>query len=161
MSKKYLVILVLPMIILFACEKSSNYGNCVSTGGIPTATEMADLEKYITSKGITATKDSRGFYYKITNAGYGSDAPTVASSVQVKYKGTLINGAIFDSTAIGESRVFQLGGVVLGWQYGVPLIRKTGIIDLYLPPSLGYGCSGSASIPASSITIFHIELIKY
>jgi FKBP-type peptidyl-prolyl cis-trans isomerase FkpA len=162
MSKKYLVILVLPMIILFACSKSdSNYGNCVSTGGIPTSVEMASLETYITSKGITATKDSRGFYYEIENPGYGISAPTTSSAIQVKYKGTLTNGTVFDSTATGETRIFSLGGVVLGWQYGVPLIKKTGVINLYLPPSLGYGCTGSSSIPASSILIFHIELINY
>jgi FKBP-type peptidyl-prolyl cis-trans isomerase FkpA len=162
MSKKYLVILALPMIILFACSKSDSIdNNCVSTGGIPTTAEMTNLENYLTSKSITATKDSRGFYYNIINPGYGDPAPTASSTVQVKYKGTLTNNTVFDSTAAGSSAIFPLNGVILGWQYGVPLVRKTGVIDLYLPPSLGYGCSASEKIPQSSILIFRIELINY
>ena len=162
MSKKYLVILVLPIIILFACSKSnSNYGNCVSTGGIPTAAEMADLKAYLTSKNITATEDSRGFYYNIQNPGYGLAPPTVSSSVQVKYRGAFTNGSVFDSTKTGETAVFGLSGTVLGFQYGIPLIKKTGIIDLYLPPSLGYGCAGNSTIPGNSILVFNVELINY
>ncbi len=162
MIKKYLVILALPMIILLACSKSDSYNNnCVSTGGIPSTTEISDLENYLSTKGITATKDSRGFYYQIINAGYGTTAPTSSSTVQVKYKGTLTNGTVFDSTAAGSTAIFPLSGVILGWQYGVPLVKKTGIIDLYLPPSLGYGCTTSEKIPQSSILIFRIELINY
>jgi len=162
MSKKYLVILALPMLILFACNKTSSYNNCQSTGGIPTSAEIASLENYLTSKGVIATKDSRGFYYKIINPGYGDVAPTSASTVMARYKGTLTDGTVFDSTATaGSPAIFPLSGVILGWQYGVPLIKKTGIIDLYLPPSLGYGCTASEKIPASSILIFRIELINY
>jgi len=161
MFKKYVVILVLPVIVLFACGKSSDYGNCPSTGGIPTAAEMADLKAYLTLKSITATEDSRGFYYNIINPGYGDFYPTSSSTVQAKYRGTLTDGTVFDSTQTGKTAIFSLSAVVLGWQYGVPLIKKTGIIDLYLPPSLGYGCSASGKIPASSILIFRVELVNY
>ncbi len=161
MSKKYLVILLLPIIMLYACGKSSDYGGCPSTGGIPTATEIADLKAYITTKNITATEDSRGFYYQISNPGYGLAAPTTSSTVQVKYRGTFTDGTAFDSTKAGESAIFQLSGTVLGFQYGIPLIKKTGVIDLYLPPSLGYGCAGRGNIPGNAILIFHVELINY
>lgn len=162
MTKKYLVILVLPLIILFACSKSSDYGNCPSTGGVPTAAEMADLKAFLTSKNITATEDSRGFYYQIINPGYGLAAPTTSTAVQVIYKGTFTNGATFDSSKVGETPIFSLSNTVLGFQYGIPLIRKTGVIDLYLPPSLGYGCAGNGgTIPGNSILIFHVNLINY
>jgi FKBP-type peptidyl-prolyl cis-trans isomerase FkpA len=162
MTKKYLVLLTLPIIILFACSKSSSSNNgCVSTGGRPTTAEMTNLQNYITSKGIVATEDSRGFYYSIVSSGYGVTAPTSSSTVQVRYRGKLTDDTVFDSTAAGSSATFSLSGVILGWQYGVPLIRKGGSIDLYLPPSLGYGCNASGKIPGSSILIFHIDLINY
>jgi FKBP-type peptidyl-prolyl cis-trans isomerase FkpA len=161
MFKKYVVILVLPVIVLFACGKSSDYGNCPSTGGVPTAAEMAELKAYLTSKNITATEDSHGFFYNVINPGYGISAPTTSSTVQAKYRGTLTDGTVFDSTATGKTAIFSLSGVILGWQYGVPLIKKTGIIDLYLPPSLGYGCNASGKIPGNSILIFRIELVNY
>jgi FKBP-type peptidyl-prolyl cis-trans isomerase FkpA len=146
---------------LYACGKTQDYGGCPSTGGIPTAQEMADLKAFLTSKNITATEDSRGFYYQISNPGYGDAAPTSSSTVQVKYRGTFTSGAAFDSTKPGEPAIFSLSGTVLGFQYGIPLIKKTGVIDLYLPPSLGYGCAGRGGIPGNSILIFHVDLINY
>jgi len=159
MSKKYFVILALPVFILFACGKSNSIYDCATPVGTPSASQMNDLKNYITSKGITATEDSRGFYYNISNPGYGVNAP--ATQVQVKYRGTLPDGTVFDSTKTGETAILSLGSTILGWQYGVPLIKKNGVIDLYLPPSLSYGCSASGKIPASSMLIFHIELINY
>jgi FKBP-type peptidyl-prolyl cis-trans isomerase len=162
MTKKYFLILALPVIILLACGKSTSIYDCPTPVGIPSTSQMTDLKNYLTSKGIAATEDSRGFYYKITNAGYGNPLPTASSEVQVKYKGMLPDNTVFDSTTAGSSgTVLPLSNTILGWQYGVPLIGKTGIIDLYLPPSLGYGCSASGKIPSSSMLIFHIELINY
>lgn len=161
MFKKYVVILVLPVIVLFACGKSTDYGNCPSAGGIPTAAEMAELKTYLTSKNITATEDSHGFYYNIINPGYGNSYPTSSTTVQVNYRGTLTDGTVFDSTKTNEPYINSLSNLVLGWQYGIPLIKKTGIIDLYLPPALGYGCNASGKIPANSILIFRVELINY
>ena len=160
MFKKYVVILVLPVIVLFACGKSTDYG-CPSTGGVPTAAEMTELKAYLTSKNITATEDSRGFYYNIVNPGYGLEAPTTSTTVQLIYKGKFTNGTTFDSTKAGETSIFPLTNTVLGFQYGIPLIRKKGVIDLYLPPSLAYGCAGRDNIPGNSILIFHVDLLNY
>ena len=159
MLKKNVLFIVLT-VSLFACKKSSNSNDCISTGGVPTAAEVTNVQNYLTSKGITATLDSRGFYYDIIGTGYGTP-PNTASTVTVKYKGTLTNGTVFDSTATGTTATFPLSGVIRGWQYGVPLVKKAGVINLYLPPSLGYGCQASGAIPSSSITIFRIELVSY
>jgi FKBP-type peptidyl-prolyl cis-trans isomerase FkpA len=161
MTKKYFIILALPVFILFACSKSTSIYDCATPVGTPSTSQLTELKNYITSKGITATEDSRGFYYSITNPGYGLSAPTSATTVQVKYRGTLPDGTAFDSTKTGETAIISLGGTILGWQYGIPLIKKAGIIDLYLPPSLAYGCTASGKIPASSMLIFHVELINY
>ena len=117
------------------------------------------LEAYITRAGITdAIKDSRGFYYKILTEGTGVN-PTVSSKVTIYYKGTLTNGSIFDQTGAAPA-TFNLNQLILGWQYGLPLIKPGGKILLYLPPSLGYGSSPVGTIPANSVLIFEVQLVS-
>ncbi|MCE2833908.1 MAG: FKBP-type peptidyl-prolyl cis-trans isomerase [Chitinophagaceae bacterium] len=116
------------------------------------------LEQYITRANLTSTvtKDSRGFYYQILNPGTGA-TPTLASKVTVFYKGTLTDGSIFDQTAANPV-TFGLSQLIVGWQYGIPLVKAGGRIMLYLPPSLGYGAQTVGSIPANSVLIFDITL---
>jgi FKBP-type peptidyl-prolyl cis-trans isomerase FkpA len=64
------------------------------------------------------------------------------------------------------NQLYTLGGLIAGWQQGLPLISKGGVIKLYIPPSLGYGNTaqdgknGNVAIPANSILIFNIDLIN-
>jgi len=117
------------------------------------------LEAYIKRLGITdAVKDDRGFYYKIITEGTGVN-PTVSNNVTLFYKGTLTNGNIFDQTGANPV-TFGLGQLILGWQYGLPLIKPGGSIILYLPPELGYGSRAAGSIPPNSVLIFEVQLIS-
>lgn len=161
-SKNYFI-LALFVLSLYACSKTStgSTNKCVSTNGVPTTAEVDSVQRFLTSKSITATKDSRGYFVETLGPGYGIDNPLPNSNVTVKYRGSLTNGTVFDSTAAGTTASFPLSGVILGWQYAIPQMKKGAIINLYLPPSLGYGCSASSKIPAGSILIFRIELINF
>jgi FKBP-type peptidyl-prolyl cis-trans isomerase FkpA len=103
-----------------------------------------------------ATADERGFYYTIHSAGSGTK-PTICSNVTVNYTGKLTTGSTFDS-ANGIS--FDLNRLIVGWQAGIPLIAPGGSITLYLPPSLAYGSQAQTGIPANSILVFRIDLVK-
>jgi FKBP-type peptidyl-prolyl cis-trans isomerase FkpA len=156
MKMKIVLSVVVCVFSLYSCLKSND--GCVTNYGSPSTTEVATLRSYITANGISAAEDPRGFFYKISFAGTGTDSPTAADSVTISYKGTLTSGTIFDSTATGTTRKFLLNDLITGWQLGLPLIKKGGVIDLYLPPSHGYGCEGQGSIPANAIIIFKIKL---
>jgi FKBP-type peptidyl-prolyl cis-trans isomerase FkpA len=146
------------LVMLFAsCEKSKDQTNCTANNtGVPTAAEIASVQAYLTSKSITATQDPGGFFYIITAPGTGA-TPSLSSKVTVKYAGSLENGTVFDQNTTGAT--FTLSGLILGWQRGLPLIKKGGSITLFLPPSLGYGCSSAGAIPPGSNLIFTIELV--
>jgi len=118
--------------------------------------EQTKLKQYIDTNGITATADPRGFYYSIQAPGSGTK-PTVCSNVTVNYKGQLTTGNVFDSN---NGISFGLSQLIVGWQEGIPLIAPGGSITLYLPPSLAYGAQAQSGIPANSILIFKIDLIK-
>ncbi len=118
--------------------------------------EVATLKQYIETSKINATADGRGFYYSVQSPGTG-DKPTVCSNVTVNYKGQLTNGTSFDS---GNGISFGLNQLIIGWQEGIPLIAPGGSITLYLPPSLAYGSQAQSGIPANSILVFQIDLLK-
>ncbi len=143
------------------CDKpTTTNSDCNIVIGSPSKVEMDSLAAFIMRDTFTAAnaiKDSRGFYYIIGLPGSGAN-PTVNSTVTVKYTGTLTDGTVFDQNQTGL--LFQLSNLILGWQMGIPLIKKGGTITLYLPPSLGYGCGGSGAVPPNAILVFGINLVN-
>jgi FKBP-type peptidyl-prolyl cis-trans isomerase FkpA len=119
--------------------------------------EQSAMLNYASANGITATAHSSGLYYQVVNPGSGA-TPTLNSRISVKYKGRLMNGTVFDSTSTSAVS-FILGGVIPGWQLGIPLIQKGGSIKLLIPSSLAYGCQGSGPIPSNSVLYFDVDLI--
>ena len=159
MYKKLLFIVALPIAIVSCSKDDKSCGLTLSTAIAP-ASEVAAVQAYLTSNSITATQHPSGIFYKINQQGSGA-TPGACSTVTVKYKGTLTSGAGFDSSyAVSPGGVpFTLGGLIPGWQLGIPVIQKGGSIDLYIPPSLGYGANANGPIPANSILIFKIDLV--
>jgi FKBP-type peptidyl-prolyl cis-trans isomerase FkpA len=163
--RKGLLLAIVSALVFIQCKKksSSNNAACTSTFSSTTApaNEITAVESYLNNIGVAnAVKHPRGFYYTIVKKGAGDSIASPCTTVKVLYKGSLTNGQIFDQTN-GTARDFSLDGLIQGWQTGIPLIRRSGSIRLYLPPSLGYGKSASGSIPANSILIFEIELVDY
>jgi len=99
-----------------------------------------------------------GLRYEILKPGRGP-YPKPGQRVKVNYTGRLINGTVFDSTAIGPLDI-DLDKVIPGWTEGVQKINLGGKIKLYIPPALGYGDEAASGIPATSTLIFEIELLE-
>lgn len=116
------------------------------------------IKGYLFSFNLNATKDPSGLYYIMTVDGTGA-SPTLNSTVEVKYKGYLMDGTVFDQTAAGKTFSSPLSGLIKGWQIGIPLMKKGGKITLAIPSALGYGSQAIGPIPANSVLLFDIELI--
>lgn len=101
-----------------------------------------------------------GLRYEITKQGEGP-TPKPSDTVKVHYKGTLIDGTIFDSS-IGRNKPaeFSLNSVIPGWTEGIQKINTGGKIKLYVPPHLGYGDAGNQGIPPAATLIFEVELLE-
>ena len=158
------LLLCLLVVVLFtpACFKSDNGCSFAENNIVAPASEIAELENYLSVNNITtAERHPAGFYYEIVNDGTGMK-PVLCSIITVGYTGALANGSVFDQR---QSLSFQLGSLIEGWRKGVPLIQRGGSITLYLPPSLGYGNAdvkdeqGVVVVPANSILIFDIDLL--
>lgn len=163
MKLRLLITAVLLLSFTFnACLKQDTQ-TFTCSGSAPKITvpgsELLEIESYFSKNNITdAVKSDKGFYYKIVVAGTGV-TPTVCSNVTIYYKGSLLNGNVFDQTTTSAA-TFPLSQLIPGWQLGLPLIKSGGKIILYLPPSLAYGAAGSPPvIPANSSLIFEISLV--
>ena len=87
--------------------------------------------------------------------------PAQGSEVTVHYEGTLIDGTVFDSSyARNEPATFPLSNVIRGWQEGVPMMKVGEVWNFAIPPGLGYGARNVGPIPANSVLLFKIELLK-
>ena len=149
--------------IFSACGKQNTVSNepCDGTPStvVATTAEITYLQNYITGNGITATQHPSGFFYTVNNPATGISPTSICSTVTVKYIGTVIggSGSPFDSNTSGIN--FLLANLIIGWQKGIPLLKKGGTIDLYIPPSMGYGSAGSGTIPGNAYLKFTIELL--
>jgi FKBP-type peptidyl-prolyl cis-trans isomerase len=73
----------------------------------------------------------------------------------------LIDGTVFDESEEDDAVQFNLSNVVTGWRVGVPLIKKGGKIQLFIPSNLGYANRAQEGIPEYSVLIFEIELVNF
>ncbi|MBK8701756.1 MAG: FKBP-type peptidyl-prolyl cis-trans isomerase [Saprospiraceae bacterium] len=115
-----------------------------------------DIEDYLAENNLTAIKTEDGLYYIIDVPG-NDKKPKVNSEVRVKYKGTLLDGTVFDENADFRT---NLSKVIAGWRYGMVHFGEGGKGKLLIPPHLGYGDQETGDIPGNSVLIFDIELIE-
>lgn len=119
-------------------------------------------EKFLEANGkksdIVTTES--GLQYKIIEPG-NDVKPGPQDTVWVRYKGTLLDGTVFDEVPEDAEPIrLMLNRVVSGWTEGLQLIGEGGKIDLYLPSELGYGEQGNQAIGPNSVLNFNVELTK-
>jgi len=137
------------ILALYSCEKQSQ-----------AEIEDAEINNYLNNNNLMATKASSGIYYIIEEEGTGP-FPSQYAYVSVYYKGSLLNGEVFDSTKGDTPFSFYFQEVIEGWQYSVPLLRKGGKGIFFIPSRYGYGTTGSNGIPGNSVLRFDIEMVSF
>lgn len=133
-------------------ENRHNYTLCVNKEA-----EAKFLAANKKKDGIVETES--GLQYKIIEPG-NDVKPGPKDTVWVNYKGSLINGDVFDESPEGNPVQLSLNHVIAGWTEGLQLIGEGGKIELYIPSSLGYGENGNQAIEPNSTLIFEIENTK-
>jgi len=101
-----------------------------------------------------------GLQYKVITNGTGT-TPAPTDIVTVNYRGTLIDGREFDSSAkTGHPAQFPVGGVVRGWTEALTQMKVGSKWELFVPPDLAYGERGGPNVPPNSALIFEVELLS-
>jgi peptidylprolyl isomerase len=102
-----------------------------------------------------------GLKYRDLKEGSGEPVKEGAT-VTVHYTGWTVDGNQFDSSKTkGKPMTSPLGGLVVGWQKGIPGMKPGGVRKLVIPAALGYGDRGSPpDSPGGATLIFEIELLQ-
>jgi len=102
-----------------------------------------------------------GLQYKILKEGTGPK-PAASDTVECNYRGTLIDGKEFDSSAKhGGPASFPVSGVIKGWTEALQLMPVGSKWQLFIPADLAYGDRGAgADIGPDSTLIFDVELVS-
>ncbi len=117
------------------------------------------LAENAAKEGVVVT--GSGLQYEILAAGDGA-LPTAGDTVEVHYRGSLIDGTEFDSSyARGQSSSFGVTQVIPGWVEALQLMPVGSKWKLVIPADLAYGAGGAgAIIGPNSTLVFEIELIS-
>jgi peptidylprolyl isomerase len=104
---------------------------------------------------------------KVADLKVGTGAfPKQGQTCVMHYTGWLYQGgkkgAKFDSS-VDRGKPFEFplgqGKVIRGWDQGVSTMKVGGKRTLIIPPDLGYGSTGSGTIPPYATLVFEVELL--
>jgi len=119
----------------------------------------AFLEENGKKPGVVTT--ASGLQYELVSEGSG-EVPGPTDKVKVNYRGTTIDGTVFDSTyERGEPMEVPLDRVIPGWAEGLRMMKEGGKARLCIPPNLAYGeKGGGGAIGPNSVLVFDVELVS-
>lgn len=124
---------------------------------------MAEGKKFLVENakkaGVKTT--ASGLQYKVIKPGDGPK-PKATDKVKVNYKGTLIDGTVFDSSyKRGKPVTFPLNRVIKGWTEGLQLMPVGSTYRFFVPSDLAYGARGAGGVIGPNATlIFDVELLS-
>lgn len=153
---RLLFLLLLPGLgLLLSCRKDDTEARQLET-------DIKQIEAWLDGRGLQAVRTASGLHYVVHHPGEGTSFPGPDSRVAVHYKGTYLDGQIFDQSPSGQAAVFFLNQVIAGWREGIRYFRKGGRGLLLLPSRLAYGPHPPhPSIPPNAVMIFEVELADF
>ena len=107
-------------------------------------------------KKLTFSKTEEGVYYNIKQIGTGRKI-IYSDSVLISYKGVLLDGTLVDEQQ--KPIWFAVKDLIAGWKHTLTLINKNSVIELIIPPQLGYGDHKLQKIPKNSILFYEVKVV--
>jgi FKBP-type peptidyl-prolyl cis-trans isomerase FklB len=120
------------------------------------------LARNKSEKGVKTT--ASGLQYRVLKQGTGK-TPKAADKVRVAYKGSFIDGTVFDQSE--QPIEFPVGRVIKGWTEALQLMKEGDKWELFIPSDLAYSEKGFTppgsdvpTIPPNSTLVFEVELLE-
>ncbi|MFM7766768.1 MAG: FKBP-type peptidyl-prolyl cis-trans isomerase [Bacteroidota bacterium] len=121
--------------------------------------EFAVLDSFLQKIDLDVEPTSSGAYLKVTSNGSGLP-PEKGDTVVITYKGMLLNGYVFDSTATKPFEfVVGVTPVIQGWADCIPKLVKGDEAKFAFPSDLGYGAIDQGDIPPYSPLYFEVRIV--
>lgn len=162
--KKILLLMLLVACVFFLVECTKKKGSNLPSAKAVSAAERnkaageAFMDSIAKEEGMGRT--ASGLCYKVLTMGQG-EVPSRDDRVIVHYRGTLIDGTVFDSSYDrGTPAVFGVTDVIPGWTEALTMMPVDSKWVLYLPQQLAYGSQRvSSKILPYSAMVFEVELL--
>jgi FKBP-type peptidyl-prolyl cis-trans isomerase len=135
--------------------------SALMTGSALADANSAYLAANAKKPGVHVT--ASGLQYKpISRKGNNAKKPGGSECVTVNYKGTFIDGRVFDRSPPGKPISFPVNGVIPGWTEALQLMHVGETWQLTLPSDIAYGANGTpdGTIPPNTPLVFSVELLK-
>lgn len=164
---KKISIILLPVVLfisafVFIMDRTSPSNPKVE----PTQIDLDSLNNLLEEQNMDEqnieAQDAEEFLMEDLTVGSGDEVKD-GDKVRVHYNGTLLDGTKFDSSLDrGEPFEFTVGAgeVIDGWDQGLLGMKVGGKRKLTIPSSMGYGETGSGSIPPNAGLVFEVELLE-
>ena len=154
---KWTFIILFFSIILISCDKTVDWDEQMEI-------DRKIIEEYVADNNIPGffTDDEQNIYVSIEKEGTGDETPTPASTVEIIYKGYMLDGTVFD-TSDGFPVSFPVWQLIQGWQVGLGYFKRGSEGKLIIPSRLAYSTRGTpnGSIPPNTVIAFDIELLNF
>ncbi len=128
--------------------------------------EAADENKKITESFLAENKAKpsvvtlpSGVQYKILRAGQGKK-PAANSMVVCRYRGTLVDGTVFENTDPKKPMNFYVSTFLPGLKEAVMLMPAGSKWQIVVPPQLGYRELGNRLVGPNATLIYEMELLS-
>ncbi|MDA8426177.1 MAG: peptidylprolyl isomerase [Treponema sp.] len=125
-------------------------------------TQRSDALATIAKQWPDLKPDQDGIFQKVLKRGTG-EPPAKGDKVSVDYKGTFLDGTVFDQSSL-HGGPFQFtvgtGQIIPGWDKVVSTMKKGEKRLVILPPELAYGAQGAGGvIPPNAFLVFEIQVV--
>jgi FKBP-type peptidyl-prolyl cis-trans isomerase len=168
-----LAVLALTALAVSACGYPDPYATSGPVANesplpVPSPSPSPGADDFNAGAGMPVVTYPDGLKYIDIKVGTGAAAGGF-ENLTMAYTGWLSDGTVFDSSRGQAPIVFQLGvgGVIAGWDEGVPGMKVGGKRKLLIPSELAYGANGSQDpttgaqvIPPNENLVFEVELVK-
>ncbi len=161
-TKLSLCLCLLATVLFGACQKEYE--------SIETIDDAA-IQAFVKASSVKYTKDTKGYYYSVTNQGAGSPVKN-SDSVFYSYKFKTLNGQLLNQTSdflipgnfLGYTDQFTIGGtnyLFTPIREVLSKLNKGGTANLILPSNLAFGKNGLSAINVGSNENILVELGIY
>lgn len=145
---KYFFLLILSVVMI----------SCLDDSDQPSYQTVDDLVQYLDENNITATKTESGLHYVVNTPG-NEKILTESSKITISYKVYLLDGTVVEESN-PEGLELSLSQVIYGLAEGLKHFDEGSEGTIFIPPALGYGFVDRTNVPAGSVLIFDIKVLK-
>jgi cyclophilin family peptidyl-prolyl cis-trans isomerase len=122
----------------------------------------AVLKRLEAETGAKAVATESGLRYLDVREGTGA-LPLSQDAIEVRYRGTLLDGREFDNTEDNEggTSIINMESFVKGLREGLATVREGGKRILIVPPELAYGKIGiPGHVPSDATLVYDFEVLS-